>query len=63
MLNSEDFYRDLGKKSAEARNQGDEARASFHASHFREARNLESWEDHQKAYDIYSSSYKLNRRA
>lgn len=41
MLNSPQFYVELGTKAAEARNQHDEARAKFHAEHFRRAKALE----------------------
>ena len=45
MLNSPQLYDELGAKVAEARNQKDEARAKFHADHFRRAKDLEQGDD------------------
>ncbi len=62
MLNTPEFYTELGKKAAEARNQRDEARADFHARHFRQARNLESGDDRATAGQLYQDAYGANRR-
>ena len=57
MLNTPDFYSDLGAKVAVARNQHDEARAQFHAEHFRKAKALESDADKATAYKLYNEAY------
>lgn len=62
MLNRSEFYRDLGIKAAQARNQNDEARASFHAKHFREAKALERGADRQLADELYRNGYESARR-
>ena len=61
MLNTPEFYRDLGVKSAQARNQHDEARASFHAEHFRKARDLEQGKDREDAAHCYKLGYESER--
>ena len=61
MLNSSVFYQDLGRKAAQARNQRDEARAQFHAVHFRRARDLESAEDRPLVTEWYMSAYRASR--
>lgn len=62
MLNKPEFYADLGAKVAEARNQRDEARAEFHASHFRKARSLESEHGRNLANTLYDAAYKEFRQ-
>ena len=57
MLNTPDFYSELGAKVAIARNQHDEARAMFHTEHFRKAKALESDADKVAAYKLYSEAY------
>lgn len=61
MLNTPEFYTDLGTKAAVARNQKDEARANSHAEHFRRARNLETGDDRQEANRLYDEAYKAAR--
>lgn len=61
MVNASAFYEDLGRKSAAARNQKDEARAKFHAEHFRRARDLESDENRQLVSRLYSEAYQAAR--
>ena len=61
MLNSPQFYVELGAKAAEARNQRDEARAKFHAEHFRKARALEQGDDRIFAATLYRDAYEANR--
>lgn len=61
MLNQPEFYSDLGTKAAEARNQHDEARAKFHAEHFRRAKGLEQGEDRILADTLYREAYKASR--
>lgn len=63
MLNTEAVYQDLGKKSAEARNQHDEARARFHANHFRLAKAMEKPEDRLVADRLYREAYEQHRAA
>lgn len=58
MLNSFEFYREIGRQAAEARNQHDEARAKFHAEYFRKARALEKEEFRILAGQIYDDAYK-----
>lgn len=62
MLNPVEFYRDLGRKAAQARNQRDEAHAASHAEHFRRARDLEKAENRTKATEAYMESYRQARR-
>ena len=57
MLNTPDFYSELGAKVAIARNQHDEARAMFHTEHFRKAKALESDADKATAYKLYNEAY------
>jgi len=61
MLNSPQFYVELGAKAAEARNQRDEARAKFHAEHFRKAKALEQGDDKTLADTLYRDAYEANR--
>lgn len=61
MINTPDFYSELGAKVAMARNQHDEARAMFHAEHFRKAKALESDADKAVVYKLYSEAYKEAR--
>jgi hypothetical protein len=61
MLNSPQFYVELGAKAAEARNQRDEARAKFHAEHFRKAKALEQGDDRIFAATLYRDAYEANR--
>mgnify|MGYP000874367688 CR=1 FL=1 len=61
MLNYPQFYVELGTKAAEARNQHDEARAKFHADHFRRARGLEQEEDRILADTLYREAYGASR--
>ena len=61
MLNTPDFYSELGAKVAMARNQHDEARAMFHVEHFRKAKALESDADKAIVYKLYSEAYKEAR--
>lgn len=61
MLNSPQFYVELGAKVAEARNQRDEARAKFHAEHFRRAKGLEQGGDRILADTLYREAYEANR--
>ena len=57
VINTPDFYSDLGAKVAIARNQHDEARAMFHTEHFRKAKALESDADKVAAYKLYNEAY------
>ena len=61
MINTPDFYSELGAKVAMARNQHDEARAMFHAEHFRKAKALESDADKAVVYKLYIEAYKEAR--
>lgn len=61
MINPLSTYVEAGRMAAEARNEGDEARAKFHAGWFRRARDLETDEDRVKAYEAYQHGYKLAR--
>ena len=61
MLNTQEFYQDLGVKAAIARNQRDEARAKFHAEHFRRAKALEQGDDKILADTLYREAYKASR--
>ena len=61
MLNSPQFYVELGAKAAEARNQSDEARAKFHAEHYRKARALEQGDDRIFAATLYRDAYEAIR--
>jgi len=57
MLNTSEFYSDLGRMAALARNQRDEARAQSHADHFRRAKALEQGEDKLTADTLYRQAY------
>jgi len=61
MLNYPQFYVELGTKTAEARNQHDEARAKFHADYFRRAKALEQGDDKILADTLYYNAYEANR--
>ena len=61
MINTIEFYKDLGTKSAEARNQHDEPRARFHAEHFRKARGLENEDDRLLCSQVYDEAYRAAR--
>ena len=61
MLNSPQFYVELGAKVAEARNQRDEARAKSHAEHFRRAKALEQGDDRILADTLYREAYEASR--
>lgn len=63
LLNSVEFYVDLGEKAARARNEHDEARAQFHAEHFRKARSLEQNDNRQVADRHYREAYAAARHA
>jgi hypothetical protein len=62
MLNSREFYMDLGREEAKARNQRDQARAEFHARHYRAEKALEQGEDRQIADRLYRDAYAEERR-
>lgn len=62
MLNPEANYTEAGRKSAEARNQRDEARAQHWARYFQGMRNLERAEDRQRAQALYQEAYSKERR-
>lgn len=62
MLNPEANYTEAGRKSAEARNQRDEARAQHWARYFQGMRNLERAEDRAKAAALYQAAYSEARR-
>ena len=61
MLNTIEFYKDLGTKAAEARNKHDEDRAKFHAEHFRKARGLEHEDDRLLCSQVYDEAYRAAR--
>lgn len=61
MLNTKEFYADLGAKAAEARNQRDESRAQFHFEHFRRARALEDNACKTLADTLYREAYEASR--
>ena len=61
-LNSDEAYIEIGKQSAEARNQRDEARAQFHSSHFRRMKALEPDDLKEHVDKLYRESYEANRR-
>jgi len=62
MLNTEENYTEAGRKSAEARNQRDEARAQHWARYFQGMRNLERPDDRKKAETLYQVAYSEARR-
>ena len=62
MLNPIEAYAEAGRKAAEARNDGDEARAQFHAEWFRRARNLEQGDGRRAANEAYRVAYTTARR-
>ena len=57
MLNPEINYSEAGRKSAEARNQRDEARAQHWAQYFQGMRNLERGDDRARAQQLYQDAY------
>ena len=61
MFNSPQFYAELGRKAAEARNQHDEARAAFHGNHFRRARQYENADAAVEAGALFDEAYKEAR--
>ena len=61
MFNNPECYTEVGRKAAEARNQGDESRAHFHAAWFRRARAYEQGEDKYEADRLYHAAYKEAR--
>lgn len=61
MINPLSTYVEAGRMAAEARNEGDEARAKFHAGWFRRAKALETDENRVKANEAYQHGYKLAR--
>jgi len=62
MLNTPEFYTEIGKAMAKARDQHDEARAAFHKNHFSRARGLESGRDKEVATDLFDRAYMAERR-
>lgn len=58
MLNSIESYREAGQKTAQARNQRDEARASFHKNWFSRAKAMEQPSDQQAARQAFDEGYK-----
>lgn len=61
MLNNPDAYTEAGRKSAEARNQRDEARAQHWAQHFRRMRGSEQDAARLEAYRLYNEAYMTTR--
>ncbi len=57
MLNSRESYTEAGRKSAEARNQRDEARAQHWADYFRRMRSSEQGDDRITAEQLYREAY------
>ena len=62
MLNPEINYTEAGRKSAEARNQRDEARAMHWAQYYQGMRGLEQGDNRQKAAKLYQDAYEAERR-
>lgn len=62
MLNPEENYTEAGRKSAQARNQRDEARAQHWARYFQGMRNLEQPSDRKRAEALYQAAYSEARR-
>ena len=61
MLNTIEFYKDLGTKAAKARNQRDESLARSTAEYFRRARGLEQGDDRMAANCAFDEAYKAAR--
>lgn len=57
MLNSRESYAEAGRKSAQARNQRDEARAQHWADYFRRMRSSEQGDDRITAEQLYREAY------
>jgi hypothetical protein len=57
MLNSPESYREAGYKTAMARRQHDESRASFHRQWFARAQALETPEDRAEARRQFDAGY------
>ena len=62
MLNTLDFYFDIGKKAATARNERDEARAMFERDYFNRCIGVEKREDVAAARASYDAGYKAFRK-
>jgi hypothetical protein len=60
-LNSDESYIEVGRQSAHARNQQDEACAQFHAEHFHRMKAMEPEELKGHVEQLYRESYSLNR--
>lgn len=61
MLNTLEFYFDIGKKVAVARNERDEARAMFERDYFTRALGVEKRDDKPAARASYDAGYKAFR--
>jgi hypothetical protein len=61
MLNTLEFYFDIGKKVAVARNERDEARAVFEMDYLRRALGVEKREDKPAARAAYAAGFKESR--
>lgn len=58
MINNPDSYTEAGRKSAQARNQRDEARAQHWASYFRRMQTSEATQaDRDEARRLYDTAY------
>ncbi len=58
MINSPAIYFECGRKTAEARQQRDEARARFQGDWFNRAKRLETTADRQIAESEFSRGYR-----
>ena len=56
-MNMLDAYEECGRKAAKARNEGDEARATFEDQHYRKMRALETPEYRAQADRAYNVGY------
>ena len=61
MLNTLEFYFDIGKKVAVARNEHDESRAIFEMDYLRRALGVEKREDKPAARAAYDAGFKAFR--
>ena len=61
MLNTLEFYFDIGKKVAVARNERDESRALFEMDYLRRALGCEKREDRPAARAAYDAGFKEYR--
>jgi hypothetical protein len=61
MLNTLEFYFDIGKKVAVARNERDEARAMFERDYFNRCKGFEKREDKPAARAAYDAGFKAFR--